>query len=158
MRVKENVMFSIVLEFVNLLLAALVTGAMFGVWLILNPVGQAAGAYVELHQRGVRTVNTILPRLGAATILVTIVAAIAARGDRLRVGLLVATAVCFVTIGLVTRFLNQPINAVVMTWNSDALPAGWERLRDAWWRWHFLRLAAGLAGVCLLIGATVVCT
>ena len=147
-------MFSMTIEFLNLLLAALLLGGVFGVWLILNPAGLAAGAYVEMHQRGVRTVNTVLPRLGAATILVTIVAAVAARGDGLRLGLLVAATVCFVTTGLVTRFLNQPINDIVMTWKGDALPSGWESLRDAWWRWHLLRLAALLAGFCLLTIAT----
>ena len=147
-------MFSMTIEFLNLLLAALLLGGVFGVWLILNPAGLAGDAYVELHQQGVRTVNTVLPRLGAATILVTIVAAVAARGDRLRLGLLVAATVCFVATGLVTRFLNQPINDVVMTWKGDALPSGWESLRDAWWRWHLLRLAAMLAGFCLLIIST----
>jgi hypothetical protein len=149
-------MLSMTIEFMNLVLAALMVGSMFGVSLIMNPAGLDARHYVELQQQGIRTLNVAMPRLGAVTILVTIAAAVAMRGEGLRLGLLVTTAACFVAVGLVTRFLNQPINAVVMTWSSDAPPAGWERLRDAWWRWHYLRLATGLAGFCLLVLATLV--
>ena len=147
-------MVSKVIEFANLLTAALLAGSLFGVWLMLNPAGLDARSYVQLQQRAIRTLNTAMPRLGAAAILMTVIATIAARGNRLRLGLLLATVVCFVAAGLVTRFLNQPINAIVMTWNSDVPPAGWEGLRDAWWRWHFLRLTAGVVGLCLLLGAT----
>jgi len=151
-------MLSMTIEFMNLVLAALMVGSMFGVTLIMNPAGLDARHYVEVQQQGIRTLNVAMPRLGAVTILVTIAAAIAMRGDGVRLGLLVATAACFLAAGLVTRFLNQPINAIVMTWSSDAPPAGWERLRDDWWRWHYLRLAAGLAGFCLLALATLVRT
>jgi hypothetical protein len=42
-------------------------------------------------------------------------------------------AAFFVVAGLVTRFGNQPINAVVMTWQASAPPSGWEEARDQWW-------------------------
>jgi uncharacterized membrane protein len=85
---------------------------------------------------------------------VTIVAAVLARDDRARLGLLVGTAACLVAAGAVTRFLNQPINAVVMTWQAGAPPANWMSLRDEWWRWHQVRLISGLCGLSLLIAAT----
>jgi Domain of unknown function (DUF1772) len=68
--------------------------------------------------------------------------------------LLIAAMGCLVASGLTTRFLNQPINAMVMTWRNDSPPADWTRLRDAWWRWHLVRLATGLVGLSLLIAAT----
>jgi uncharacterized membrane protein len=127
-------MLSATIDFTNLLLAALVVGAMFGVWLFLNPAGLDAGA---------------------ATILVTIVAAVIGRDDRTRLGLLIAAVACFVVAGLTTRFLNQPINRIVMTWSVDAPPPmSWAGLRDEWWRWHMVRLFAGLGGLSLLIAAT----
>ncbi|MGA8907819.1 MAG: DUF1772 domain-containing protein [Acidobacteriaceae bacterium] len=58
---------------------------------------------------------------------------------------------CFVVAGLVTRFVNQPINAIVMTWQNDAPPESWMDLRDRWWRWHAVRLFAGLGGLSLVI-------
>lgn len=91
--------------------------------------------------------------LGAATILLTILAAVLRRDDSTRFGLLVGTVVCFVAAGLITRFLNQPINAIVITWHTDAPPADWRGVRDEWWRWHLIRLLAGLGGLSLLIAA-----
>jgi uncharacterized membrane protein len=141
--------------FANLVLAALVVGAMFGVWLGLDPAGLPAAAYLTQQQHAIRGLNVTMPALGAVTILLTVTAAVLARGDGPRLALLVAAAACFLAAGLVTRFLNQPINAVVMTWSPEAAPADWTALRDAWWRWHVLRTGSGLAGLCLLVAATV---
>jgi uncharacterized membrane protein len=151
---KENLMFVLMIDFANLLLAALVVGALFGVWLFLNPAGLNANSYVTLQQQAIRTMNRAMPGLGAVTILVTLTAALLGRGDPTRLGLLIAVVVCFVTIGLITRFLNQPINTIVMTWRGDLPPSNWTQLRDEWWRWHQVRLATGLVGLSLLIAAT----
>jgi len=94
-----------------------------------------------------------MPMLGAVTILLTILAAALGREQGTRFGLLVGTVVCFVATGLITRFLNQPINAIVMTWRTDAPPANWRDVRDDWWRWHLIRLFAALGGLSLLIAA-----
>ncbi len=54
--------------------------------------------------------------------------------------LLVAAVVfCLLAAALVTRFGNQPVNAIVMTWNPQSPPAEWAQLRDAWWQWHMVR-------------------
>jgi uncharacterized membrane protein len=151
---KENLMFALMIDFANLLLAAMVVGALFGAWLFLNPAGLDASSYVVLQQQAIRTMNRVMPALGAVTILVTITAAVLGRDDRARLGLLAVAVVCFVTIGLITRFLNQPINAMVMTWRGDLPPSNWTRLRDEWWRWHKVRLATGLVGLSLQIAAT----
>lgn len=118
---------------------------MFGVWLFFNPAGLDANFYVALHQQGIRTMNEAMPALGAATILVTVAAAVLGRDDSTRLSWLIAAVIYFVAVGLITRFLNQPINAIVKTWSSNAPPANWARLRDEWWRWHLIRLVTGWA-------------
>lgn len=148
-------MFVQMIDFVNLLLAALLVGTMFGVWLFLNPARLDAISYVMVQQQAIRTLNTVLPALGAATILVTIAAAALGRDDSARLWLLVTVVVCFMASGLVTRFLNQPINAIVINWRVDAVPSNWTELRDDWWRWHLVRLCTGIAGLSLLIVAAV---
>lgn len=150
---KGRPMLATTIDFTDLLLAALVVGAMFGVWLTYNPTGLDATAYVAQQQQSIRGLNVTLPVLGGVTVLLTIFAAVLARGDRTRFTLLLTAAACFVAAGLITRFLNQPINAIVMTWSAAAPPADWMQLRDDWWRWHVLRLAVGLGGLCLLIAA-----
>ncbi len=146
-------MFPTMIDFADMLLAALLVGAMFGMWLVLNPAGLAASVYITLQQQGIRTLNRAMPRLGAATILLTIFAAVLGRDNSTRFALLVGTIVCLVASGLITRFLNQPINAIVITWHTDAPPANWTGVRDEWWRWHLIRLLAGLVALSLLIAA-----
>ncbi len=146
-------MFALMIDFANLLLAALVVGAMFGVWLVFNPAGLDAGFYIALHQQGIRALNKTMPVLGAVTILLTIAAAALDRANITRCWILIAAVVCFVASGLITRFLNQPINAIVMTWSAGSPPSNWTELRDKWWRWHLIRLDTGLVGLSLLIAA-----
>jgi uncharacterized membrane protein len=147
-------MFTLLIDFANLLLAALVVGALFGVSLFLNPAGLDAHSYVSVQQQGIRTMNRLMPALGAVTILLTTIAALLGREDRGRFSLLIGAMVYFATIGFVTRFWNQPINGIVMTWRADLPPSNWTELRDQWWRWHLFRLATGLVGLSLLIVAT----
>ena len=143
----------LIIDFADLLLAGLLTGAIFGTFLIMSPAGLDATTYVIQQQNGIRALNGIMPLLGALTIVLTLVAAFAASGDPLRMNLLFAAAAGLVVVGLVTRFLNQPINAVVMTWNANSPPADWTALRDAWWRWHLVRFVLGLASFSLIIAA-----
>ncbi len=143
----------IVVEFASMLFAALLAGAMFCVALIFNPKGLDATTYITLQQQAIQTLNSALPALGAATILVTIAASVLGREDRGRLILLIAAVFLFLAAGLITRFLNQPINAIVMTWRSDAPPSNWTTLRDEWWRWHLIRFLAGTVGLGLVLAA-----
>jgi uncharacterized membrane protein len=148
-------MFALIINFANLLLASLLVGALFGVRVFLNPAGLNSTSYIVLQQQAIRTMNTIMPALGAVTILLTITAATLAREDRAGLFLLAGAAFCFIATGLITRFLNQPINAVVMTWRPESHPADWTRLRDDWWRGHLVRVATGILGLSLVIAAAV---
>jgi uncharacterized membrane protein len=141
------------IEFADLLLASLVIGAMFGIWLSFNPAGLDAAAYVAQQQHGIRSLNVVMPISGGLTILLTVASAVVSRDHRDQLIGLIAATVCFLATGLITRFLNQPINVIVMTWSSEAPPSNWMQLRDEWWRWHVLRTATGILGLCLLITA-----
>ena len=146
-------MISTMIDFADVLLAALLVGAMFGVWLILSPARRTPVLYITLHQQGIRTLNTALPAFGVATVVLSVAAAVLARGQTARFSLLVATAACFMAGGLITRFRNQQINATVSTWDSQAPPANWSDLSDKWLQWHVIRLLVGLGGLSLLIAA-----
>ncbi len=139
----------------NLLLAALVVGAGFGVWLGYDPRDLAAADYVVQHQHAIRALNVAMPALGAASIVLTIASAVIARGYRKPFVLLLAAAGCLMAALLITRYFNQPINAIVMTWSPDAPPANWAQWRDDWWQWHVLRTFVAIAGLACLIVANV---
>ena len=146
-------MIAAIIDFADLLLCGLLVGAMFGAWLMLQPAGFDSTTYVLVQQNAIRALNDIMPALGGLTILVTLAAAIAARGDRGRLTMLIAAGTCLAAAGLVTRFVNQPINATVMTWSAGAPPSDWTVLRDQWWTWHVLRTASALAAFSLIIAA-----
>jgi len=142
-----------VVNFLDLLLAALLAGSMFGLSLVLRPAGLDAATYILQQQNGIRGCNNLLPALGALTIAMTLAAAFEGRHDQTRFILLVAAGAGLLAAGLITRFLNQPINATVMTWAAGAPPADWTELRDQWWRWHIVRFAFALLALSLIIAS-----
>jgi uncharacterized membrane protein len=139
--------------FLNILVVALVAGTVFGIWLGYNPASLSSTTYVELQQASIRALNVTMPVLGAIGILLTITSSILARSECRTPYLLVGAVVCLLVAALVTRFGNQPINAVVMTWNTQAPPANWMVLRDEWWQWHIVRTLATVVALSLLLWA-----
>ncbi len=142
-----------IIQFMALLLVALLVGAMFGILIGFNPADLSPGVYVEQQQHAIRALNTFMPLLGAVCIVLTIVLAILSKEDRAARYLLLAAAACLIVTGVVTRFGNQPINSVVMTWAPQTLPSNWAKLRDQWWQWHIVRTVSGIAALCFLIWA-----
>jgi len=144
-------MSSNIVRFVLLVVLALLVGSMFGTWVGYDPAGLSASAYVEQQQNAIRSLNTLLPAMGAVCVVLTVALAALTRGDPRGRYLLVAAAVLLILAALVTRFSNQPINAVVMTWNAQAPAANWAQLRDEWWQWHIVRSVAGIAALALTV-------
>lgn len=138
----------------NIFVAAIVVGVMFGIWLGYNPAGLSASAYVEQQQAAIRGLNVIMPILGAIGIVLTLLQAWLVRSDRASFWLLLIGAVLLIAAGLITRFGNQPINARVITWSAAAPPSEWARARDLWWHWHVLRTIAGLVALGCIIAAS----
>jgi uncharacterized membrane protein len=143
------------IRFVSLLLTSLLVGAMFGIWLGFNPSALTAMAYVEMQQNAIRALNISLPALGLVCVLLTAALAALTKNDKRGRYLLVAATICLAIAGIVTRFGNQPINAVVMTWSPEAPAANWMELRDTWWHWHILRTVAGIGALALALLAAV---
>ena len=142
------------IRFISLLLTSLLVGTMFGVWLGFDPAALSATAYAEMQQNAIRSLNVSLPILGFVCILLTAALAVLTREDK-RARLLLITAVALLVVaGVITRFANQPINAVVMTWSPQAPPTNWMELRDTWWHWHVLRTVAGVTALALALLAS----
>ena len=148
-------MFTVSIRFVSLFLTALLVGTMFGIWLGYNPATLSASAYVEMQQNAIRSLNVLLPVLGLACIVLTAALAVLTKGDKRSRWLLILAVLCLVSAGLITRFANQPINAVVITWSAQAPASNWAELRDTWWRWHTLRTILAVTGFALALFAAV---
>lgn len=140
-------------RFANIMFAALVAGGTFVIWAGYDPAALSPSTYVEQQQNAIRGLNVLMPVLGGITILLTVIAAFLQRKDRKAFVLLMVAAIFLVISALVTRFGNQPINAVVMTWNIANPPANWTELRDQWWGFHRLRTITGLAALALITWA-----
>jgi uncharacterized membrane protein len=135
-----------VIRFFNVIMVALVAGTIFGIWLGYNPNILSAPTFIEQQQSAIMELNTIMPILGLIGILLTIAAAFLNKKDkRAFIILLIATLLLIIS-GITTRFGNQPINSIVMTWDMQNAPADWMELRDQWWTYHKIRtLSAVLA-------------
>ena len=136
---------------INIFLFSLVVGSMFAIWYGLNPNQLSYPDYLIHQQQLIKQLNVKLPLLAAVAILLTIISAILSRGDKTTLMLLIVAAVFLIIAGIVTRFLNQPINAEVMTWVANNPPSDWIKLRDDWWKWHIVRLISGIIGFSFLI-------
>ena len=138
-------------RFILLMLVALLVGTIVGIWAGFNPASLSSSAYVEQQQNAIRAFNVLLPAVGAGCVLLSLLLAFMSAGDLRSRYLLVAVAVLLVVAGLVTRFGNQPINAVVVTWSPLSPAANWAQLRDDWWHWHVVRSLAGVGALALLV-------
>jgi uncharacterized membrane protein len=136
-----------------LLLVGLVAGSMFGIWRGYDITTYAPATFVEVHQGAVRGLNNLLPTMAAAALALVLLLAMVGRNRPMALGLYLAAALAIIVGGIITRFLNQPINDQIMGWSPASIPADWTALRDNWWTWHLVRLAATLGAEVLLITA-----
>lgn len=142
-----------VLRFLNIVLAALLAGATFGIATGYNPAGLSPTAYVEQQQNAIRGLNVLLPLLGLVAIVLTLTSAYLQRNVKGQYLTFLIAALFLIASGLITRFGNQPINAIVMTWDPKMPPADWMALRDRWWSLHLMRTASMFVGLCLIVWA-----
>lgn len=126
-------------QIVAICLVSLVAGSTFGIWQGYNPHAYSPATFVEVHQGAVRGLNVLLPAIALAGLALTAVLAFASRGRIAVFSLYMIAIAGFIVGGVITRFINQPINAQIMTWTPDALPADWTAIRDDWWNWHVIR-------------------
>ena len=141
--------------FLNIFLAGLIAGIVFGIWIGYNPQDLSAETYVEQQQNAIRHLNVIMPILGFISMLLALASAAISKEDKVMRNLLLLAVALFIVSGLVTRFGNQPINAVVITWDPRNTPEIWIELRDKWWTFHIIRTITTLIGFAIIVWATV---
>ena len=141
----------LIIRFLNILMAGLVAGTIFGIWIGFNPQNLSASTYIEHQQSVIKSLNNIMPILGLITIILTVISAFMQKDNKIIFIVLLVAAVLLIISGLVTRFGNQPINAIVMTWDKVDVPSNWTELRDKWWSLHIIRAVTSIAAFCLIV-------
>ena len=140
-----------IIRFFNVVMVALITGTIFGIWLGYNPKDLSAPTFIEQQQSAIVALNTLMPILGLITILLTLTSAILQRKEKRVFTILLIAAFFLILSGITTRFGNQPINSIVMTWDMNTPPNNWVELRDQWWTYHKIRTFTALIALCLIV-------
>jgi hypothetical protein len=144
-----------IIRVLNVLVVGLVAGSIFGILLGYNPNDLSAVTYIEQQQSVITALNTLMPILGLIAIVLTLTSAYLYKNDKnIFIFMLIAAAFLVIS-GLTTKFGNQPINSIVMTWDMNAPPSNWMTLRDEWWSFHILRTITALISFGLVTWASV---
>ena len=141
-------------QVVAILLIALIAGSTFGIWQGYNPTLYSQDTFLEVHRGAVHGLNTLLPLMGLATMILTLVLTLRTGRHTAVRGLYWTTLALLILAGLITRFGNQPINAMVMTWTADSMPENGVDIRDSWWFWHTVRTLVSIAALAGLVTAS----
>ncbi|MEP7081161.1 MAG: DUF1772 domain-containing protein [Ginsengibacter sp.] len=144
-----------IIGFVNIILAALLAGTSFGIWIGFNPMNYSPSTYVEQQQNLLRSLNTLMIILVFTATLTTIVSAILQRKNKKTFITLLIAAGFFIGCILITRFGNVPIQNNMLTWITNSLPANWAVLRADWWRFHKMRTITELIALCLIVWTSI---
>ena len=142
------------IQFSDIVLTGLIAGIIFGIWIGYNPRDLSAVTYVEQQQNTIQALNVLMPIFGLISIILTVAYAVISNRERLNRNLLILATLLLIASGLITRFGNQPINAIVITWNLENIPDTWTTLRDKWWTFHIMRTFSTMIGFTLIVWVT----
>lgn len=148
-----STVFLAVVRFALLLAAGLLTGAIFGVWLMEHSFRGDGSFYTELKQLQISTFTVPLSSLGTGTVALGLFYLYLIRRNRLAAGLTLAGVLCFVVGFAVTVWGHFPINAQIMGWSAEVPPEEWAQLAAKWGRAHDLRTLFGVLGFGLLLAS-----
>jgi uncharacterized membrane protein len=144
-------------QFINILLAALVTGVFWGTWLGLSRSMSSLSAetFLEVGHAMIRNLGTIMAFLMPAAILTTLpVLYLLYRRRPQAFYSVLAGLVLFVVALLITLLVEVPLDTQFAKWTMTTLPSDWQRLRDRWEWFHFIRSWVAVGGLALLLAGS----
>lgn len=144
-----------IIRFINIILAALLAGVSFGIWLGFNPVNLSAATYVEQQQNTIRSLGVLMTSLVIIATVTTISSAFLQRKNKTVFFTLLLAAAFFFACILISALGNKPIDDIVLTWTYSDLPSNWTTYRDKWWSLHILRTITELIALVLVTWTSV---
>ena len=145
-----------IIRFLNIIIAALLAGTSFGIWMGFNPLNLSPSVYIEQQQSMIRALNVLMITLVFSATIITIISAILQRGNKQAFIPLLFASLFFISCIIISRFGNQPINKEIMTWTSGTVPGNWSELRDQWWTFHIIRTISELIALCLVTWTSII--
>ena len=146
-------MTKLIIRFVNIIVAAILAGTSFGIWIGFNPLNLSPSTYLEQQRHTIQALNVLMIALVVIATVLTIVSAWLQKNDKPVFITLLIAAAFFISCIFISRFGNQPINNFIMTWTSISIPVNWTEFRDKWWSYHIMRTIAELIALGLVTWA-----
>ena len=143
-------MTSRLVRFLNIIVAAILAGVSFGIWIGFNPSDLSPSTFIEQHQNMLQSLRTLMVSLVVIATFITILSAYLQKHDKSTLISLIIAAVFFIACIFITLFGNKPIDDKVITWTKDAIPNNWTELRDNWRLFHILRTIAEIIALLLV--------
>jgi ABC-type proline/glycine betaine transport system permease subunit len=125
-------MITSIIQFLNIIVAALLAGISVGIWIGFNPFHLSPSTYIEQQQNTIRSLNVLMISLVVFATIITIISAFLQKGNKEDFIVLLIASLFFISCILISRFGNQPINKIIMTWTTDSLPANLSEIREKW--------------------------
>ncbi|WP_176956111.1 anthrone oxygenase family protein [Catalinimonas alkaloidigena] len=138
------------LRFLDIILAALLAGTSFGIWVGFNPAIFSASTYVEQQQNLVSSLNSLMIVLVIAATVITLLSAFLQLKNKPAFVALLLAAALFIACMVITRFGNVPVQTEILKWTVDTLPENWTDFRDKWWSFHIARTVVELVALVLI--------
>ncbi len=145
-----------IIRLFNILLAALLAGTSFGIWVGLNPKNYSVTTYLEQQAHLVQSLNNLMVAMVILATLVSLLAAYLQRHTKNVYIALLAASGFFASCIFISRFGNLPIQTEILSWKIDSIPDNWQVLRDKWWSLHIMRTIAELIALTLVAWANVI--
>jgi hypothetical protein len=139
-----------IIRFINIILAALLAGVSFGIWIGFNPFNLSASTYIEQQQNMIHSLSVLMISLVVTATVITIISAFRQKKDKAVFITLLIAAIFFITCILISALGNRPIDNIVMTWTNNAPPGNWATFRDKWWSLHIMRSMSELIALFLV--------
>ncbi|MDQ3142140.1 MAG: DUF1772 domain-containing protein [Bacteroidota bacterium] len=148
-------MTTIFIRFANIILAALLAGTSFGIWMGFNPINYSASTYLEQQLNLVRSLHMLMVSLVIIATIVTLISAFLQRKNKTVFIILLFAAAFFASCIFISRLGNLPIQNEMLSWNANSLPDNWTIMRDKWWSFHIMRTVAELIALVLVVWTSV---
>jgi hypothetical protein len=139
-----------IIRFLNIIIAALLAGVSFGIWIGFNPLSLTPSTYIEQQQNMIQALNVLMITLVFSATIITITSAILQKSNKPVFITLLIAAAFFISCILISKFGNQPINKIMMSWTLGYLPDNFFEFRDKWWSFHIMRTIAELIALSLV--------
>ncbi len=108
--------------------------------------------FLAIAHRMDRNMSSVMTILMPLALLSTVPVLVVSFNERRGTFYLTLTAlVLFLVALLVTLLVEVPIVVQIRTWTVATLPSNWQRLRDRWGAFHYLRIAPSIIGLVLLL-------